>query len=169
MFIGWKGVIEGYSKKWAIKNSWKVKALGYEVEDLFQECYLIFRECLDNFSGIEEKMFMEYFKTALDHRIYRLSSNTKEFINHVVYLDDIAENNICKEEEATFYTRLSIDKGNVKEILDIIFSDDMKKHLSKTYNSISDEFIRNKLRNYGILTIDRYSPLKDLHDFLVET
>lgn len=72
-------LITNYCKKFVNNNLWKVQTLGYEFDDLYQECWIVFDRCKREYPDVEDNHFMALFKKALINMINTLSvKDTKE-------------------------------------------------------------------------------------------
>jgi DNA-directed RNA polymerase specialized sigma subunit len=71
-------MVNNYCKTLSRKNLWRVKNLGYEYEDLLQECAIVHLNCVANFDNIHKAQFMKYFKVSLNNMITDLSNKSRK-------------------------------------------------------------------------------------------
>lgn len=120
----WKGSIEGYSKNYCIKNLWKFASIGYDLQDLTQESYVIFLKCQMRYQETDTPQhFMALFKTAIHNHLYDLS---KPYFHELQYLTRLSEeldleNYSSVEECGTFAILLSQAPIEVKQVLNLLF------------------------------------------------
>lgn len=75
--LPWEGVVEGYTKKKALGILWRFKNVGYEMEDVIQEGWIVYAECCRRYGDkvVNEAHFMSLFKKLLHSRFIDLTSN----------------------------------------------------------------------------------------------
>jgi hypothetical protein len=75
----WTGVFEKWTRQWAHRNHWRVKALLDE-DDLVQECAVMFSHCANRYRDTvtNAAWFMSLYQRACANRLHTLSvSNTR--------------------------------------------------------------------------------------------
>jgi len=71
------GIIDGFSKKYSIK--------GLDYEDYFQDCFIVFLKCIENYD--ENYNFFNYAHRAIERELYKLI-NEELLRRDIISIDD---------------------------------------------------------------------------------
>lgn len=114
-------LLSNYCKKFSKANLWKVEMLGYEWDDLYQECYIVYDRCAKKYSGLDDAQFMAKFKKSLQNRIIKLTQKNKEEKllreNLFYYMEETIEDPL---EKADFNITVSMAPPLVKKAVGLI-------------------------------------------------
>lgn len=69
MEIKWEGVVEAFSKSFSKRNLKRINQPGYEFEDLFHDCYIVFAQCRNTFKGDNIAQFIKMYKVSLNNMV----------------------------------------------------------------------------------------------------
>jgi hypothetical protein len=126
----WEGVIEGYATNQISKNLWKFLWIGYEFDDLYQESWMVFDTCRNQYLEMDTPQhFMSLYKTALHNKFYDLnikSSLDREYLEDYdlmeYYLPDRRKSIVLDLDKAPSEVRtaLSLIFNAPSEILELI-------------------------------------------------
>jgi hypothetical protein len=120
----WTGSIEGYAKNYCVKNLWKFLPIGYDLEDLMQESYVVFLKCQLRYKAVDTPQhFMSLFKTALHNYMFDLSkpffAESQHLVRSTEDFDLISFSSV--EEEATLMLMVAQAPIEVKQVLNLLF------------------------------------------------
>lgn len=117
----WEGVVKGYAINKINLDLWKFNWLGYEFDDLYQEAWLIFYSCKEEYKEIDTPQhFMSLFKTALHNRFYDLSQ--KSSLDKDNLTDTELEYCYKHSEEHNFFLNLDQASEEVRMVLNLVFN-----------------------------------------------
>lgn len=114
-----------FSKKFSRKYLYKVTHLGFDEDDLMQECFIVFFKCSQkfDFSKYTERYFMNYFIKALWDMIIKLEKKVyKETVACERY---VAENYLSPEDifqQMEYNISISLLPDEMKQYLNDIGS-----------------------------------------------
>ena len=112
--------LQNYTNKVCRKNLWRVEHLGYELDDLMQESWIVYDKCLSTFKGTEDAHFMAYYKTMLNNRINYLSKKDLGIKNYV-QLEE-AKQSYDIEDEVLLRVKLALAPKSIKRIIEVILN-----------------------------------------------
>ncbi len=108
----WKDQAVPYIKTVSSRNVWKMKAIGYEEEDLLQEAFFVYERCLSNYGTVltETGKLSPAFKSSINNFLTDLSiESTKK--------GSFVENGITPEDLFGQESRHSYNEGYLRILL----------------------------------------------------
>jgi hypothetical protein len=74
--LKWENVQE-LTKGFVRKNLWKLKHWNYEFWDFYNECYIIFRKCIDTYPEVDDNEMKKIYFTSIDNWILNMGKKAK--------------------------------------------------------------------------------------------
>lgn len=114
----WEGSLEGWTKNYAAANHWRIIP-HYDLEDLYQDGYLIFLICSRKYAHITEpKHFASLYRTSFTNYIHDLSKIRSGENN---YKEENTKQRHDKEQEETSFEDLELFCSELPEDLQGVF------------------------------------------------
>jgi hypothetical protein len=123
----WNDVV-GISKEVASKNEWKTIFIGLDKEDLLQEAFLVFFNCVSKNNNFDHKgHFITFYKRSLLNKIIDLIKYKKlekeavcQFTLENEEGESMLENTFKSGDSSDFSTKLSEAPEHIKNVIQLL-------------------------------------------------
>jgi hypothetical protein len=113
--------MQGYVNETCRKNLWRVEYLGYDLDDLKQESWLVYHECKKYYNNDSNAHFLTYYRIALHNKMKKLTKLNKMIQEHYSpFGDEDYEAIEGNEAEILLKVKLSFAPKIIKKILSLI-------------------------------------------------
>ena len=136
--------IVNFCKRYSKRNLWRVECLAFDFDDLLQECFIVFYECKNRYSQLDNDEFFKKFIKSLNNRVINL---VKKQRNADYYLQDNFD----------FFVDNSID---VESLVDLKLKlENIPYNFKKYFTKYKKSFVPNKKL---VSDNPRYTATKDI-------
>lgn len=113
------------------KNVWRVKPLCIDVDDLMQECWIIYNTCVNKYTDLEDAQFVALLKRSINNMINDLSTEASKHNDTCVYFEEMETESVFDlEKEVDFRIKMALAPKIIKNIISILSSnteDELKR------------------------------------------
>jgi len=136
-------LIHNYTKRLCRQFGSKLYCIGYDFDDLMQECWITYYKCLKSFKGQTTRDFMVFYSRAIKNRIFNLlrkNKNELKFREKLTFVDEINFDEIGCYVDLKY--KLGILPKKLRDKVKIVLT------VNTNINSPKNKLVLQKLKNF---------------------
>lgn len=109
-------------------NLWRVKPLCIGLDDLMQECWIVYHTCVDKYSDVEDAQFVALLKSSINNMINDLSVKASKYNEAHEYFEDLETDSVFDlEKEADFRIKMELAPQIIRDVITFLSTTDVKR------------------------------------------